>query len=98
MFDVVIGNPPYQRNVSSKDNFSAVPVYHKFVECAISLSSQYVIMLIPSRWMNGVSKGISEEWLNYMLKENLLREIHDYEDSERLFKSVKISGGVCYFL
>lgn len=99
-FDVIIGNPPYQLNVSKEENptFNSAAIYHLFIEKSIELNPNYISMIVPSRWMNGAARGIPEEWTNSMLQDKRFKIIHDHEESGDFFNNVNIGGGICYFL
>ena len=99
-FDVIIGNPPYQLSDGNEggNSFSATAIYHKFIDTALDLNPKYISMIIPSRWMSGVAKGIPKEWTQKMIADKRIKEIHDYENSGEIFDSVGVIGGICYFL
>ena len=52
-FDVVIGNPPYQK---ANDDSSFTNLWADFVHKSFSISARYVIMITPKTWGNQVTK------------------------------------------
>lgn len=99
-FDVIIGNPPYQLETGGDDRppSSARAIYHLFIDKAIELNPKYITMIIPSRWMGGNAGGVPIDWVDKMVNDKRIKEIHDFIDSKDCFTNVKIRGGVNYFL
>jgi len=95
-FDVIIGNPPYQLSDGGGASGSAVPLYNKFIESAISLNPKYISMVIPSRWMIG-GKGLTK-FRDEMISDRRIKIIVDYELASDVFSSQGFDGGVNYFL
>lgn len=91
----VVGNPPYQIDDGGY-RVSASPIYHEFVICGQTLASKEVSLIIPARWFAG-GKGL-DEFRNYMLHDNRVKEIHDYPVADDCFDTVQIKGGICHFL
>jgi site-specific DNA-methyltransferase (adenine-specific) len=94
-FDVIIGNPPYQLDDGGFGT-SAAPIYHKFIERALSLSPRFASFVTPSRWMAG-GKGL-DDFRRDMLSDKRLVCIVDFPRLYEAFPGVKIRGGVSYFL
>ena len=96
-FDVIIGNPPYQLSDGSGGSTdAAMPIYNKFIEQAKKLHPQYLIMIIPSKWMMG-GRGL-QNFRESMMNDKRIKIIVDYEDAAFCFQGIHIDGGICYFL
>ena len=95
-FDVIVGNPPYQLTTGGSVESQATPVYNKFIEQAISLNPRYLIMITPSRWLNG-GFGL-DKFRDKMLNDDRIKVLIDFLDSRDCFNGVSIKGGVSYFL
>jgi site-specific DNA-methyltransferase (adenine-specific) len=94
--DVVIGNPPYQRNDNGFGS-SATPIYNLFIEKIIDeIEPKYFSFIIPSRWLTG-GKGL-KDFRKRMLNDNRIKILVDYKNDKECFPTVDIEGGVCYFL
>ena len=101
-FNAIVGNPPYQLIKSTEKAgintaFSSA-IYPLFIDIACKLLPDYVSMITPSRWMTKTGQGISDNWVDGMLKGNHFRYIHDYHDATDCFTGVEIKGGISYFL
>lgn len=99
-FDLIITNPPYQKNVVKKDGNKgrANAAYPEFFDRAIEYSKKKVVFIIPSRWMTKSVNGVPKIWLDKMVAARNYKVLHDYRDSMECFTGVNITGGVCYFL
>ncbi|MBF0751928.1 MULTISPECIES: Eco57I restriction-modification methylase domain-containing protein [unclassified Pasteurella] len=99
-FNVIIGNPPYQLGVgnSGGNSSKAKAIYHQFIEQAIKLNPEYLVMIVPSRWMTRQTEGISDVWIDDMLNSNKFIEIHDFLSAKGIFTGTPPEGGVNYFI
>ena len=101
-FNAIVGNPPYQlvqaSEKSTTNSAFASAIYPLFIDIACKLNPAYVSMITPSRWMTRTGQGISDKWVDTMLKSNHFISIHDYPNATDCFAGVEIKGGVNYFL
>ena len=100
-FDAVVGNPPYQENISSSDGNKSLSrqMFPIFIQNSILLNSNYLSLITPSRWFTANAQDRSFIKLREFIKENNhITKIFNYPDNKLLFNNVKIAGGVNYFL
>lgn len=100
-FDAIVGNPPYQENISNnKENSSlSKQLFPTFIEGAVKLNAKYVSLITPSRWFSGDAQDKSFIKLReFMKNNNHIVAIFHYPDEKEMFSNVEIKGGVNYFL
>ena len=100
-FDFVIGNPPYQEEISEdKSNSSlAKQLFPLFVYEAVKSSKNCVSLITPARWFAGDAQDKSFKKLRDFFRENNhISRIVFYPNDKEVFKNVEVKGGVCYFL
>ncbi len=91
MFDVVIGNPPYQeeaKGTSSSDD----PIYHLFMDEAYKLAYK-VSFITPARFLFNAGKT-PKIWNEKMLSDAHLKIVYYERDSSKVFANTSIPGGV----
>ena len=67
-FNVVLGNPPYNDTKASSISRNSKSLYIPFVEKAMKLSTEYVILVIPHTWMitkKQEAKDLRENMINF---------------------------------
>ena len=99
--EAVVGNPPYQENISETQENSSLSkqLFPLFIQCAISMNSNYATLITPSRWFTADAQDKSFVKLREFIKERQhFSQIYNYPDNKLLFSNVSIAGGVNYFL
>lgn len=94
-FDLVIGNPPYQK-ADGGAAASAKPIYQEFVNIARDISTKYVSMIMPARWYTG-GKGLDEFRLT-MLSDKHIKLLYDYQRPDEVFPDTNNRGGLCFIV
>lgn len=89
-FDVVIGNPPYQKNAKGGYGNSS-PYYNEFIDCSAKIAD-IVMFVTPSRWFSG-GKGLDRFRKKILDSKNIVFLKH-YKNSKDVFPKTNISGGV----
>ena len=99
--DAIVGNPPYQENISNSDSNRALSkqLFPLFVKISSELSPSYISLITPSRWFKGDAQDKSFIYLREYIKDhNEVRKIVHYPKGNEIFDSVVIKGGVSYYL
>ena len=99
-FDAVVGNPPYQETIGAGTNSSlSSQLFPTFVKNSINLDTEYVSLIIPSRWFKGDAQDKSFIKLReYIREHNHIKSMFLYPNATEVFDNVVIKGGVGYFL
>ena len=93
-FDVVVGNPPYQKSTSTHSAQSK-PIYNNFVSISKAMHSNYISLIIPSRWFAG-GMGL-DTFRDTMRSDKRLEIIKFFANGKDCFPDTS-TGGICYFL
>lgn len=94
-FGAVIGNPPYQISDGGAQA-SAKPIYQYFVLLGKQLSNRYSCYITPTRWFAG-GKGL-EEFRDMMLRDETIKELHDFLTPEDIFPNTNKEAVCAIFL
>ncbi len=100
-FDAVVGNPPYQENISDSGENSSLSkqLFPIFIQNTINLEADYTSLITPSRWFTADAQDKSFIKLREFIKDNKhFVKIFNYPDNKMLFKGVEIAGGINYYL
>ncbi|QJX72995.1 putative adenine-specific methylase MPN-111 [Faustovirus] len=94
-FDIIIGNPPYNKEVNEENNSSA-NFYHKFIEYLID-KCRILSFIVPGRWLIAGNAGL-RNFRKQMLQRKDIYSIKRFQNSKDIFKGVNIEGGICCFI
>lgn len=99
-FAAIVGNPPYQENVSTAKGNSSLgkQLFPGFIKIAASITKKYATLITPSKWFTSEGQDGSFPALREFIKaNNHIRYIRNYSDNYSIFESVNF-GAVNYFL
>ena len=92
-FDTIIGNPPYNENFTTGGNKRyARPLYHHFMDAAISVGKQ-VELITPARFLFDAG-STPKEWNHHMLEDPHLNILDYYPLSMKVFPRIDIKSGI----
>ncbi|AVM67321.1 restriction endonuclease [Peptostreptococcaceae bacterium oral taxon 929] len=100
-FGAVVGNPPYQENISYVKANSALSkqLFPYYVMLSMDLTSNLTSLIMPARWFTGDAQDKSFLRLRkYIQNKENISELHFFENHKDVFNIVEIKGGVCYFV
>lgn len=68
-FDVIFGNPPYEKMIDGKRSSKNDNLWTKFIDKAMNLLKDdgYLLFITPQAWMSPTSKQLKEVFLKYKL-------------------------------
>ncbi|WP_159796685.1 Eco57I restriction-modification methylase domain-containing protein [Streptococcus halichoeri] len=87
-FDVVIGNPPYQKEGEARDE----PVYHNFMSSNYDISEK-VCLITPARFLFDAGQT-PKKWNKQMLNDEHLKVSFYEQKSSNVFPNTDIKAGV----
>lgn len=93
-FDAVVGNPPYQEDISNRGE--QPPIYHYFMDSAYSIGG-VVALITPARFLSNAGKTPSG-WNAKMLNDPHLKVLSYHQKSSDIFPGTYIEGGVAITL
>ena len=92
LFDVIIGNPPYQDETLGDNKGFAPPVYNKFLDEAYKIAD-VVEMIHPARFLFNVG-STPKAWNEKMLNDEHFKVLHYEENAAMIFANTDIKGGI----
>ena len=99
--DAIVGNPPYQENISTNTANSSLSkqLFPSFIRIVHEMEPLCATLITPSRWFKGDAQDKSFIKLrDFIRQNNHISKIVHYPDSGNIFNSAVIKGGVNYFL
>lgn len=90
-FDAVVGNPPYQEEISGGTNTKR-SVYNYFIDISSELSSK-VSLIHPARFLFNAG-NTSKEWNAKILDDVHFKVVKYWPNSSEIFPTVEIKGGI----
>ncbi len=87
-FDVVIGNPPYQKEGEARDE----PTYHYFIDESYKIADR-VSLITPARFLFNAGQT-PKPWMKKMLSDKHLKVQFYKQQSNDVFTGTDIKGGV----
>lgn len=100
-FDAIVGNPPYQENISSNEGNDSLSrqVFPDFIKNSILTGSKFISLITPSRWFTADAQDNSFPKLREFIKNHKhFKMITHFSNNKDVFNNVLIAGGVNYFL
>ena len=88
-FNAIVGNPPYQE---TNEKTSDTPIYNHFMDISFKISDK-VSFITPGRFLFNAGKT-PKEWNNKMLNDKHFKVIWYKSNSNDVFPTVDIKGGV----
>ena len=100
LFDYVVGNPPYQEQVSDAEKNSSLSkqLFPIFIRESTTVADK-VMLITPSRWFTGDAQDKSFLKLREFIRNNNhIKYLCNYPDAREVFPNAEIKGGVSYFI
>lgn len=95
-FDVIIGNPPYQKQSEGDNKNYSLPIYHLFYENSFELA-KIVSYITPARFLFNAG-DTPKAWNKKMLTDNHIKVNYFEQNSSNLFPNTDIKGGVAILI